>query len=994
MIFAAETKVLLFGFNSSEDLTLQNVFNKNALLFDIAANEQQCIEMILQNEYCILIVNNPEHHMASIPMAAALKQKHIPILFVLKQTIEKEFYKKCTEIGIADCILKPYNNDLLLLKINHLLQLSNTYKKLQHSRTEIESLKSKLKEQQKRTNFSFEFMFYNSPDLMFILDPAGQILACNEEFINFGQFQSKKIIGKNITKIPFPYTILNTEQSAEEILYKAFNKKEKQSENILLEVRNTTQGTLYYELNFISFDFDFAEKRMIAVLKNITEKKKNEIERLNTNNKLQLIFNTVNSGIMQLDVEGNILFVNRKMASMLGISVEELLNTSYYNYVIDSEKEDAKIKIEEVVCGKVKIRDIERKLQTRNGAEIWCHLKGSLYHNADGSINSILAVFTDITEIKKYEEKLFNERKFFKKILDSFPHGIYIVNKDHDIEYINPMAKEMFGKELSQKCYTYFHKADTPCSFCKNDFVFKGEKVTWYYETPNKEMYLELVDIPLKNEQGEIVSKSEIIQDITEKKNAEKRLRKSEEKYRNLFENIQVGILISSPIGVIEMANLAFCEMLGYTREELLGKIGYDFLLPREAEIILKEKIEKRKKGEKETYETQMIKKNGEVIWVQISASPVFFDSGNFYGIMSFVNDITEIKKATQQVIENEKFVRGIFDSMNSHIAVIDEKGTILITNKAWKNFALENGLTVQHCSEGTNYIAACHNAIKGGDFSAIKTLKGINKLLGKKIKNFQIEYPCHSPTKKRWFLLSANLFHGKESRIVLRHVDITERKELQSHLANTAIQSQEAEKRRIARELHDNIGQKLMAFKLFCNALEPYTIKNNESKNIFTHLNETANDVISVIRNLSHSLVAPEFADFSLFEAVNALIEQANLYSSVKCDIKKIGKEKELTDIEKINIYRVIQEFFNNTIKHSDAEYLKVAFHYKKSTLEIFVVENGKGFNVEEAKMNKNGIGVLNIIHRLESLGCSFDYSSSPTKGTQLYILVELKTE
>lgn len=989
-----EIKVLLFGFNDSDDILLQNILSNNSIPFDAAQNEQQSIEMIQQNEYSILIFNNPECHIPSIPLLTALKQKLIPTLFVLHQPAGKEFYKKCKETERADCILKPFNNDFFLLKINQLLQLSDALKKLEHTKTEIEELKNELKERQKRTHFSFEFMFYNSPDLMFILDPAGQILACNEEFINFGQFPSKKIIGKNITKIPFPFTILNTEQSAEEILFNAFNKKEKQNENILLEVRNTAQGTLYYEVNFISFDFDFAEKRMIAILKNITEKKKNEIELLHTNNKLQLIFNTVNSGIVQLDIEGNILFANNKMASMLGVSVQELLNTSYYNYIADSEKEDAKVKIQEVISGKVKIRDIERKLKTKDGAEIWCHLKGALFHNADGTINSILAVFSDISEIKKYEEQLINERKFFKKILDSFPHGIYIVNKNYDIEYINPMAKEMFGKELSQKCYTYFHKADSPCSFCKNEFVFKGEKITWYYETPNKEMCLELVDIPLRNEQGEVISKLEIIQDITEKKNAERRLRKSEEKYRNLFENIQVGILISSPIGVIEMANLAFCEMLGYTREELLGKIGYDFLLPKEAQIILKEKIEKRRRGEKETYETQMIKKNGEVIWAQISASPVFFDSGNFYGIMSFVNDITEIKKATQQLIENEKFVRGIFDSMNSHIAVIDEKGTILITNEAWKNFAIENGLSVQHCSEGSNYIEACRNAVKGGDYSALKILKGIKKLLNKKIKTFQMEYPCHSPEKKRWFLLSASLYHDQDLKIILRHIDITERKELQSYLANTAIQSQEAEKRKIARELHDNIGQKLMAFKLFCNALEPYTIKNNESKNILTYLNETANEVISVIRNLSHSLVAPEFADFSLFEAVKALVEQAKLISSIKCDIKKIGREKELSDIEKINVYRVIQEFFNNTLKHSDAKYLKVSFHYRKSALEIFIVENGKGFNIEDAKLNKNGMGVLNIIHRLESLGCSFDYSSSPAKGTQLYISVELKTE
>lgn len=863
-----DLKILVVDDIPENIVALSALLKINGFSIDTATSGKQALEMALKNFYGLILLDVQMPNMDGFEVVKNLKDnnktKSIPIILISAIATEKLFLKKGYDLGAIEYITKPIESDLLLLKINNLLKLAYAEKNLMLAKEKVEILNAKLQEGNRNIKFSFDSMFYNSEDLIFVLNKKGEIINCNQEYINFGGIATKELEGKNITELPFPFRIVNSNLQPQEILAQAFSENEKQNNIYLIEVNNTAQGTLYYELNFIKIISEQKEYLLLAILKNTTQK--------------------------------------------------------------------------------------------------------------------VIA-----------EKQIIEEKNLLKNILDSFPHGIYIVNKNYEIQYINRMAKDMFGEQLSSKCYKYFHGFDNPCSFCKNEYVFNGETITWYHESADKDLYLELTDIPLRNTEGIVENKLEVIQDITEKTNAEKRLKKSEEKYRKLFENISEGILVSSPLGVIEMVNAAFCNMLGYTKQELLGKIGYNFLLPIEEQDKLKQKIEKRKKGETETYETQMIKKNGDVIWAQISASPISFDSGSFYGVMSFVSDITEIKKATLLLAENEKFVRGIFDSMGSHIAVIDNTGTILMTNNAWKKFGLENGISLERSSEGTNYFEVCKNAVKNGDRLAAKVLIELREILKNKTGSFQIEYPCHSPTVKRWFMLSANLFEGNKTRIVLRHVDITQRKEQQSIIANAAVQSQEAEKQRISKELHDNVGQKLMALKLYYKALEEYVSKNDYSKQLLTNIFEIENDIIKEIRSLSHSLVLPEFSDFGLYESAKAMLEQLDVVSRIKCYIQKEGKEIEPSPIEKINIYRSIQEFLNNSIKHSDATHINVFFSYKKNQIKITVTDNGKGFNIEEAKANKTGIGVINIVHRLESINCSFDYSSALNKGTELCIILEL---
>ncbi|MCE5214941.1 MAG: PAS domain S-box protein, partial [Methanobacterium sp.] len=145
----------------------------------------------------------------------------------------------------------------------------------------------------------------------------------------------------------------------------------------------------------------------------------------------------------------------------------------------------------------------------------------------DDQIDSILIIIEDITENKKTTFLLQNERNKLKNILDSMLDGVYIVNKDYDIEYVNPSIEKEFGLFKGQKCYEYLHDRDDVCPWCKNDEVFSGKTIHWEWTSKKVGKTYELFDIPLKNPNGSI-SKLEIFHDITDRKKTEEALKESE----------------------------------------------------------------------------------------------------------------------------------------------------------------------------------------------------------------------------------------------------------------------------------------------------------------------------------------------------------------------------------------------------------------------------------------------------------------------------------
>ena len=167
------------------------------------------------------------------------------------------------------------------------------------------------------------------------------------------------------------------------------------------------------------------------------------------------------------------------------------------------------------------------------------------------------------------------------------------------------------------------------------------------------------------------------------------------------------------------------------------------------------------------------------VRWIQCTGTPQFDSNGNFTHSFGFCRDITDNKENEIALRRSESFVRAILDSLPAHIAVLNKTGTIIEVNRAWNNFATANCVEGKVASTGIgqNYLRVCENS-QAFEADTKKVLDNLKRILGGTQTEFSFEYPCHSPTEERWFILQVS---AMDDGAVVSHIDISERKKHES---------------------------------------------------------------------------------------------------------------------------------------------------------------------------------------------------------------------
>lgn len=211
-----------------------------------------------------------------------------------------------------------------------------------------------------------------------------------------------------------------------------------------------------------------------------------------------------------------------------------------------------------------------------------------------------------------------------------------------------------------------------------------------------------------------------------------------------------------------------------------------------------------------------------------------------------------------------------------------------------------------------------------------------------------------------------------------------TERKVL-----NAVINTEENEKKRFAKDLHDGLGPILSTVKMSLTTLSD-RITDPTSLSILSNTNHLVNEAIGTIKDVSNNLSPHVLSNFGLGSAISAFVSKINQTGTVDIDFKTNMEGRRLENDKEVVIYRAVCELINNSIRHSGASKIEIELNKHEKFVTLQFNDNGRGFDMSTLKMEESkGMGLSNIETRVKTVGGAFILESTPGKGTNALIKV-----
>ena len=213
--------------------------------------------------------------------------------------------------------------------------------------------------------------------------------------------------------------------------------------------------------------------------------------------------------------------------------------------------------------------------------------------------------------------------------------------------------------------------------------------------------------------------------------------------------------------------------------------------------------------------------------------------------------------------------------------------------------------------------------------------------------------------------------------------------------ILKSQIEVQNSTLQQIGQELHDNIGQLLSVAKINLNILEG-TNQNEENQEYIKQTNEIIGQSIQDLRSLTKSLDGDFVQQFGLQESITHELQRIRKTKKFETEVIQLGENYLLGFEKEIILFRIFQEFLNNSLKHSEAKHIKVEFTYESEIFKLCIADDGKGFDYEKViahKLFDSGAGLRNISRRCEMIGGRCKLESGLGRGTQLSIYLPINT-
>ena len=536
---------------------------------------------------------------------------------------------------------------------------------------------------------------------------------------------------------------------------------------------------------------DGPRRRVHGSIQNLTDQKLAVDALRQSEDRYRLLVEGAPDGI-GIYQDGKLVFVNAAGVRQAGAQhQDEILGRGLEQIVHPDDQAAAVDRLRRRLAGDTRVYPSEVRYVRLDGGVVPMEVGASpiLYHGRP----AVQFMVRDISERKQAEAVMRESETRHRTIIETSPDGFWVVSRQAQLLEVNAAYCRMSGyseTELLGLKVSDLEAVETPAetaAHMERVVTLGHDRFESQHRRQDGSIFPVEISVQyLPTKGGWCIV---FLRDITERKQAEAALRASETRLRAIFGQAAVGIAQVAPDGRWLAVNERLCAILGYSRDELLAGNFQSLTDPEDLETDL-EFVRQLLAGRISNYamEKRYRRQDGQVIWAQLTVSLVREASGTPDYFISVVEDISARKRMEAELRQSENFNRCVMDALTNHIAVMDEHGTILAVNEAWRQFTRENGGDAASYYVGANYLTVCRGATHQVENALGETiLQGLLTVLRGERAQFAFEYPCDSVDELRWFNLRATRFPvAGPVRVVVAHENISERKRAEAALGES----------------------------------------------------------------------------------------------------------------------------------------------------------------------------------------------------------------
>ncbi len=689
------------------------------------------------------------------------------------------------------------------------------------------------------------------------------------------------------------------------------------------------------------------------------------------------------------------LFVNKQWASIHGYAHEEILNMDSIIPLISPRDQKRMIAYKDArLKGRNAPKHYEYEGVRKDGSLVWLENRVMIVQ-WEGQ-PAIQTTIFDITDRKLAENALQESENRYRAVIEDLPALICSFLPGGEITFVNKAYCDFFDKRCEELVGSNFlslipesdHQTvmeniaaltiASPTQSHEHPVLAENGKICWQRWT-NRAIF---------DDRKKIISYQSFGVDITARKKADEALRESEELHRIILSNISDAVFITDDKGDFTYICPNVSVIFGRSYEEVSALSNINNLLDmhdlNRSELIAS--------GEIRNIEREIQDKSGATHIVLVNVKLVSIKGGT---MLISCRDITERKRAYVELQESEARYRQLFDNASDAVMIFDAHS---------KHFEDANSAATDLFGYTKDEFAK----LTVEDISVEKdnAMTAAGKI-GMHISGYKYAH-LHYFKKKNGTIFPGEIYVGTfisnvRKKIIGAVRDVTNRikaEETIRDLSFSLLTAQEMERKRIASDLHDDLGQTLAYLKIrIQNLQKSLPPRRGNLHREYENTLEYTNQLIEKVRKISHGLTPIFLDDLGLTASLHSLVDEFSGYASIKIEKQIANIDRLFSPEVEITIYRIIQEIMNNIWKHAETNFVKVEISKVTDKVSFKIEDCGRGFDFEKLELftsDKKGLGLASVNERVRMLGGCFDIQSRLHKGTNVafWIPFESKTD